>query len=103
MRKNILSIVLFVILLVTPAVAFCKGGIIAFIDNDVIVVQTNQGFTCAEIIGVTIAQKGDRIYGIQDTYGSQSWSVPRYDSDFTVFVDDFWLSADDAIAWLRNN
>lgn len=99
MKKFIIPLLL--ILGLAAPVADAAKGTIALVNDDKIVVRVDgllEQYTMGSIWGsVWNFQSGDEIFGVEDSYGRQTWYNRDRDREFDVYVDKFWADAEDAM------
>lgn len=92
------------LMLVLSATAFAERGVIAFCnDNGVVIIGTSMGFTCGTSsyfipYGV---QRGDSVVGDLSSFGSHEIYDLDADTTFQLWIDEYWASEDQAIEWLQ--
>lgn len=69
---------------------------------DYFVVETNMGYSLLERYGGVISiWEGDRVFGEIHSYGFKNIYIEGR-GEMRVWVDDFWMSASDAIQYFRS-
>lgn len=84
-----------------PATAQAASGVIALIDdNKIVLYMDDYTYMGATIMDVRLYEdRGDRIYGVDVAYGGQTWYDREQDRELSVFVDEYWMSAEDAMRY----
>lgn len=102
--RRYFAVALFAILMAISSLCFAERGVIAYVDDDYIIVETSMGdYTCAEISFITPPMyAGDTIFGELDMYGFYKWYNREADAEFDVYVDEYWLNASAALNWLQS-
>lgn len=102
MKKAIIALIAAALTLGCSFAAQAEQGVIALIAGDRMIVQDSMGdYTCAEIYSGYLYDEGDIIYGDLHTYGVTDWYDDSKDEEITVYIDDCWQTADQAIDYLR--
>lgn len=102
MKKTIIALVAAALTFGCSVAAQAEQGVIALIAGNKMVVEDDLGeYTCAEIYSGWLCNEGDIIYGDLHTYGMQDWYDDTSGEEITVYVDDYWQNADQAIYYLR--
>lgn len=102
MKKAIIALVASALTLGCSVAAQAEQGVISLIVGDKIVVEDSLGeYTCAEIYSGWAYDEGDIIYGDLHSYGMQDWYDDTSGEEISVYVDDYWQNADQAIDYLR--
>jgi hypothetical protein len=105
--KRIIMLVSSIMILLTST-AFATKGYVAYFDEEsqIIAIQTQQGYTCGNIMAIVPFGKinqGDLIGGNMFSYASQNLYDINTDYQFNMWIEEYWLSSDDAIAWIQNH
>lgn len=91
------------IVLTGPALAKMVNGVVVYVDSDVIVIATTNGLTVGELYGGYYAlNEEDVVVGELESYGFKDVYCPTSGREARVYVDDFWLSKEDAIRWVQD-
>lgn len=93
------------IMLMLSATAFAERGVIVFCNerSGVIIIGTNMGYTCGTssyIIPIGVEQ-GNQVGGEFSSYGSHEIYDLTANTTFQLWIDEYWVSRDQAIAWLQ--
>ena len=85
-------------LLTAPALALAAKGVVVFTRSscDYYIVETQSGFALLEWYGGYTPDQGDVIVGDFESYGMKDIYDVTADSDTTVWVEDYFLSQEDA-------
>ena len=102
MRKLVITLC-FVLTLCFASICSADSGVITYVDNDLIIVETEYGdYTCAELMTVTpYMYAGDVIYGTLNAYGIYDWYNREADAEFRVYINEYWLRGNEALRWLQ--
>lgn len=97
MRK-VISLYAFVALLVAASPAFAaKGEVTKRVSCcDYLLVETNKGFALLESYGGNDPDEGDKLVGNFESYGFKQIRNDTADRELKAWVEDYWLSEDDA-------
>lgn len=81
----------------------CVDGIVVYEgDDDYYIVETRKGLTIIERYS-GVLNEGDRIRGELNRYGF-TYVIRKYsDTEVRIYIEDYMLSNDDALEWMRNN
>lgn len=101
MKKILLLGVLFFVLL--SGTAFASRGHIAYTNGSIMVIETDYGYSCVELYSYSPMYEGDYVVGNFESYGMHEIHDISMDTSNTVYVDDYWLSSDEAVRWVGNN
>lgn len=102
MKKTIIALVAAALTLGCSVAAQAEQGVISLIVGDKMVVEDSLGeYTCAEIYSGWAYDEGDIIYGDLHTYGMTDWYDDTTGEEITVYVDNYWQSAEQAMDYLR--
>jgi hypothetical protein len=76
-----------------------RTGVLVFNGEgcSTVVVSTPLGFVVATQYSYPVLRNGDKIIGEMDRFGTQTWQVSRSRSKLRVYIDEYWVSADEAI------
>jgi len=99
LKKTVIFFVISLILYtVVPFTYAAKGNIVYTKDDcDYFIVETPLGFTLLEWFGGTLPSKGDVIVGDFESYGLKDIYNLTSDDEMSVYIEDYWLSKEDAI------
>lgn len=102
MKKSIIALAAAVLTLGCSIAAQAEQGVIALVAGNKMVVEDSLGdYTCAEIYSGCSYDEGDLIYGDLYSYGMQDWYDDTSGEEITVYVDDYWQNAEQAMNYLR--
>lgn len=102
MKKSIIALAAAVLTLGCSIAAQAEQGVIALVAGNKMVVEDSLGdYTCAEIYSGWSYDEGDLIYGDLHSYGMQDWYDDTSGEEITVYVDDYWQNAEQAMSYLR--
>lgn len=105
MKVSKLKVLVCTVLLILSMASTCFAsvGVVQRMNNDYCIVETDMGYTCAEIYtGGYAVFDGTVLYGDMNSYAMQDW-VTESGSDVTVFVDEIMLSYNQAVRWLYSH
>ena len=63
-------------------------------DKDIVIFETEQGYGWFEVLGVPDLDKGDKLVGAFDNYGSEKIVKEATGEAMDVFIEDFMQSYD---------
>ena len=94
-----LKIILALLMLVVPVAAFADKAIVTHKISgcDYFVAYGTKGYFVLEWYGGHDPDKGDVIVGPINSYGFKDVYYPDIDTDGRVYVEDYYLSKEDAI------
>lgn len=102
MKKSIIALAAAVLTLGCSIAAQAEQGVIALVAGNKMVVEDSLGdYTCAEIYSGWSYDECDLIYGDLHSYGMQDWYDDTSGEEITVYVDDYWQNAEQAMNYLR--
>lgn len=103
MRK-VIALYAFVALLLAASPAFAaKGEVTKRVSGcDYFLVETNKGFALLESYGGNDPDEGDKLVGNFESYGFKRIRNDTADRELKAWVEDYWLSEDDADIELLN-
>lgn len=89
----------FALITFVPLTASAASGIVTHtIDGcDYFVVEADAGFSLLEMYGGPDPERGDEIVGDIESYGVHKIYNKTNDTELSVWVEEFWLSEDDAL------
>lgn len=101
MKKFIATTVLCLCMLL-PISCFANTGVVAYTDDSIIVIADQyENYYCGEIYTYSSTERGDIIGGDFDNIGMVDLYNISKDETFSVYIDDIWLSREQAADWLR--
>lgn len=104
--KKIILLLAFITAIFSASTAEAMKGYIAAVNDYKIAVYVDDGlgnYTVADMMSVVVNfERGDVIYGIENGYAGQTWYNASKDTEFNVFVDDFWVDENGVIAFFSN-
>lgn len=104
--KKVLLLILFLMFSFSCTV-FAERGIIAYYDShDNVVIQTQNGYTCGNIMYLVPPpgiHENDYVAGSLSSFTAHDIYDLSTDVTFTMWIDEYWLSSDDAISWIKNH
>ena len=81
-----------------------KGEVVKTISGcDYFLVETENGYSLLETVGADTPDKDDEVVGTLNEYGSCDIYDITTDSEISVYVDDFYLTEEDALDQLVEN
>ena len=97
--RNSALLVVLVMMLLAPTIAFAAKGVVVYkkSDCDYYIVEALLGFVVLEWYGGNDPSVGDTLVGDYETYGMKDIYNLTADSETKVWVEDFWLTKDDAM------
>lgn len=99
--KKLIKIAVVVILMIFSSIKIVLGakGVVVYIKSgcDYFIVRTASGYALLEWYEGSIPRKGDIIVGDLESYGFKDIYNLTADSDLTVWVEDYWLTRDEAM------
>ncbi len=104
--KHLICALPIIFLLVFPcgAAIAAKGEVVYHATGcDYFLVETKMGLTVLEWFGGNDPARGDLLAGDFESYGMHDAYNLTADSDLTVWVEDYWLSVDQALETLSQN
>ena len=101
MKKILLLGTLVFFLLSSTAVA--SRGYIVYTDDNIMVIETNYGYTCVELYSYAPMYESDYVVGEFESYGMHEIYDMSMDTSNEVYVDDYGLSSDEVIRWIGDN
>ena len=105
MKKKIMAAALAALTMMGSMAAEAARGVVALIVDDKIVVQADD--ILEEYTGATTFEtyknynEGDVIYGDFNSYGIHTWYDDTTDEEIEVYVDEYWMTAEQAIDYAR--
>lgn len=100
-RSGFTSLLL-LMLLALPAQAKMVNGVVVYVDSKLIVVATKAGCTVGELYGGYYSlRENDLVVGELESYGFKDVYCPATGKEARIWIDNFWLSTDRAVEWLR--
>lgn len=104
MKKLIRSVFLVAFLLaLTTSTAFAAKGYVAYTDGSILVIDAPSGYICCTLYSFDPIFEGDYVVGDFETLGIQKIYNVSMDSSNDVFVDEAWLSEEEAQEWIAEN
>lgn len=104
MKNLIRSIVLMVfLLLLTTNTGLAAKGYVAYTDGSILVIDAPSGYICCTLYSFDPIFEGDYVVGDLETLGMQKIYNVSMDSSNDVFVDEAWLSEEEAQEWIAEN
>lgn len=102
MKKIFLTLTMMFVL---TSVTYASRGVVAFYNSGTnkIIIATSLGYTCGEVYGFYLGGRGNVVVGELESFGVQEIYDATFDTEFSMWVDQFWLDADSAVNWLREN
>jgi hypothetical protein len=79
-----------------------ERGVIVYENSNCIIIETSRGYTLAEWYGGT-AWEGHTVVGDLESYGFTDLFDLNNDGELRVWIDDYWMSEDDAAEWVYEN
>lgn len=102
MKQIMAALAAAVLTLSGGALAEAEEGVIALIVDDKIIVEDSLGnYTGAELYSYANINEGDTVYGELDSYGMQTWYDDFTGEEFEVYVEDYWMSGEQAVEYLK--
>ena len=83
--------------------AFASRGYIVYTDDNIMVIETNYGYTCVELYSYAPMYESDYVVGEFESYGMHEIYDMSMDTSNEVYVDDYGLSSDEVIRWIGDN
>ena len=108
MKRRIFILVLSLLILCS-ATAFADQGTISLIcrqSRNVLLVTSYGAYSCGQITIMSptwMLHRGDVIVGEFNAYGEQQFYNVTTDTAFSVWIDNFYLDINGALAWLEDN
>ena len=96
----------FLLLIMTSCTAFAVRGVVVYFNysKDLIVIETNMGYTCGEIYGTSyFLDKGHTVAGDLHSFGFHDIYDATADQTFRMYIDEYWESEDRVIDWVGNH
>lgn len=104
MKKLIRSVFLAAFLLaLTTSTVFAAKGYVAYTDGSILVIDAPSGYICCTLYSFDPIFEGDYVVGDFETLGMQKIYNVSMDSSNDVFVDEAWLSEEEAQEWIAEN
>lgn len=106
--KKVLPLLL-LLLITLSAVAFAERGAVAYFNSNSysVVIYTENGYTCGEVTmfksGLWELERGTIIAGDLSSFGIHNVYDITNNRDITIWIDNFWMSEDQAINWIQNH
>ena len=103
MKKFVISVVMFCVVTISSTVSAARG-VVAFYNHssNKIVIATQMGYTCGEVMNFPMRlDRGDVVAGNLESYGTHEIYNLTDDENFSLWIDNFWLSEEQAIDWLE--
>ena len=108
MRKCVLLLVMFCILVVSTTVSAARG-VVAYFDNYasrkiVIYDYSLHTFSCGRaLVGGYLTMERDVVVGNVSFLGLQEFYNLRTEDTFSVFIEQCYLDTQGAMEWIQNN
>ena len=106
MKKFIALVVVLCAVMITSTASAARGVVVFYGErSNKIVIETDSGhFTCGEVTDITLhLSRGDEVAGELETSGSHELYNITEDESFSMWIDDYWLSKEQALEWLERN
>ena len=106
MKKFIALIVVLCVVMITASASAAKGVVVFYGERSKkIVIETGwQRYTCGEVMGITIhLRRGNEVEGNLESTGLHELYNITEDESFSIWISDYWLSKERALAWLERN
>ena len=103
MKKFVTAAILFCGVIVSSTASAARG-VVAFYNqsSNKIIIATQMGYTCGKVMSVPIMlSRGDVVAGDLESYGTHEIYNLTDDENFSMWIDNFWLSEEQAIDWLE--
>ena len=103
MKKFIALAVLFCAVTISSTASAARG-VVAFYNrsSNKIVIATQQGYTCGEVMNFPMRlDRGDVVVGDLESFGTHEIYNLTDDENFSVWIDNFWLSESQVRDWLE--
>ena len=103
MAKRLMLALVMTILLGVAAVCSAYGGAIAYLNDELIVIETGyDDYTCGELYSYAgFLEEGDAVYGSLKSFGFQDIYNDTRDESFRMYVDEYGLSEREVFRWLK--
>lgn len=105
MRKLFLAVICSLVLLSASVVnAEARKVCVVYEDNNVLVLYNDWGddYTIVDMY-TGFVNEGDWLHGEIASYGFHDFYNITRDSKIRCYIEEYWQSQDDVIAWLRHN
>ena len=108
MNKRILLLSLLLLIFFSKT-TFAEQGAISFIcrqSRNVLLVTSYGSYSCGTITIMSptwMLHRGDAIVGEFNAYGEQQFYNVTTDTAFSVWINQFYVNANDALTWLEEN
>ncbi|MBR1805184.1 MAG: hypothetical protein IJ774_02230 [Selenomonadaceae bacterium] len=104
MKKLIVLVALLCTVMIssTAAARDAVRGVVVYYNysSDKIIIETNRGFTCGEIMSGYFLDTSHVVVGSLESYGTHEMYDLTSDRSFRMWVDEYWLDSDSALEWL---
>jgi hypothetical protein len=93
-----LTIIATCVVMLLPAVASAAKGVVAYCKSgcDYFIVETDMGYALLEWYGGDDPSEDDELVGDYEAYGMKDIYNLSTDSEMRVWIEDYWLSRDEA-------
>ena len=71
-------------------------------SSDKIIIKTSMGYTCGEVYGGFLVDEGHILNGELENYGFKDIYDLTIDDTIRIWIDEYWLSKNEALRWLGN-
>ena len=106
MKKFIALVVVLCAVMITSSASAAKGVVVFYGErSNKIIIETDRGqYTCGEVSGLPFRLRhGDEVEGELERSGLQKIYNITEDENFSVWISDYWLNKERALAWLEQN
>ena len=103
MKKFVLLVIMFCTVMISSTASAARG-VVAFYNQSSrkIVIATQMGYTCGKLMDFPIGlNKGDVVAGDLESFGTHEIYNLTDDENFSIWIDNYWLSEDRVIDWLE--
>jgi len=103
MKKFVAAAILFCGVIVSSTASAARG-VVAFYNqsSNKIIIATQMGYTCDKVMHFPRRlDRGDVVAGDLESYGTHEIYNLTDDENFSMWIDNFWLSEEQAIDWLE--
>ena len=102
--KKFIALVILLCTVIISSTALAARGIVVFYSpsSSKIVIETQMGFTCGEVIDLPFhLSRDDTVDGDLENFGSHEIYNLTEDEHFSLWIDKYWLNKEEVIDWLE--